>query len=79
MTVVEPPSFHHGLLEGFLNDDDRGSGRFLIASRVTREEAEEGPEIGGSPGVVFELQIDVPESALMADGCQVMPCGGGRV
>ena len=49
-----------------------------MVSGVAGKEAEEGPEAGRPPGVLFELEEDVPESALMADGGQVMPRGGGR-
>jgi hypothetical protein len=78
LAFIQFPGLRDGLLIGVLDDDDCRSGGSLLVSGVAGKEAEEGPEAGRPPGVLFELEEDVPESALMADGGQVMPRGGGR-
>jgi hypothetical protein len=73
LSFIQAPSLGHGLFVGVLDDDDGGPGCLFFVCRVSGEEAEEGPEAGRPSGVVLEFQVDVPESAFMADGGQVVP------
>ena len=71
--ILQASSLEHGVFEGILDDDDRGPDRFLTVSWVPRGIAEERPEGIRSPGVVRELQVDVPKATLVTDGRQVLP------
>ena len=72
MGIFHAPGLSHGFLEGPLDEDDGGANSLLIVSRVSRLIAEKTPMGAGVTGVVFKLQVDVPETALVADGGQVL-------
>lgn len=78
MPVVQAPCLDHGLFEAVLDDDRGGPGRLFSVARIAGKEAEAGPEAGGLAEILLELQVDVPEPALMTYGGQVVPRGGNR-
>ena len=72
LDVFQAPGLEHGFLEALLDNDDRGPHRFLFVTRVSGDVAKERPEGFWPTGVVFELEINVPEPTLMTDRCQMM-------
>lgn len=73
LDILQASGLEHGVFEGILDDNDRGANRFLTVSGVPWGIAEERPEGIRPPGVVSELEIDVPKATLVTDGRQVLP------
>lgn len=77
LNVFQAPGLQHGFFETFLDDDDGCPDLFLPITRVTGVVTEKGSVDIRAPGIVLELEIDIPETTLMADGRQMVP-GRGR-
>lgn len=79
MDILQATGLCHRLLEGVFDNDHRGPDGLLVIPWISGKVAEKGPEGIGAPGIVFEFQVYVPKTTLMADGRQVVPLGrGGR-
>jgi len=71
--LLQTPGLSHGGLEGILDDDDRGAGGLFFIPGISREEAQASAMAIGAPGVFLELQVDIPEPPLVADGGEMLP------
>ncbi len=68
LEVLEGPSFtHNRLVRVFDQNGGRPQGRCPFAPGCGRE-TEETPEARGYAGVVLELEVDLPEKAVVAYG-----------
>lgn len=70
--LVQVVSFPHRLLVGSLYDHRRSPQDALPFRPVRRREREVAPVRPRAPEILVELQVDIPESALVADRGQVL-------
>ena len=78
LDVFEAPGLQHRLFEGVFDDDDRGADSLLVISGISREVTQESTVGVRATGIILELQVDIPETALVTDGREVVPRGRGR-